>query len=246
MPLPIHVISLARSAERKARFVDANRHIEFEVFPAVDGRQLPDTVLQDRELFVQPLPFPTRGAYGCALSHLRLWEKAIASETALTIAEDDAVFRLDFPQASEQLLASLPEDWDFVLWGWNFDSILSLMAMPDVAPTVMVFNQDALRANLAKYRTQTTPVHALPLDKCFGIPAYSISPRGARRFKDACFPMRDFKLEFPLLTHPMPNTGIDIAMNRIYASTRSFVCFPPLVVTENRHDISTVQQPGPA
>lgn len=244
MPLPLHVISLERSQERRKSFLAANAHLDFQIFPAVDGSRLPQTVLQDRELFIPPLPFPTLGAYGVALSHLRLWERAIDTGSALTVAEDDAVFRQDFASASEEILRLLPQDWDFVLWGWNFDSILSLMGLPDVSPSVMVFNQDALRANLARYKSQTTRAYPLRLDKCFGIPAYSISPKGARRFKEHCFPLRNFSLVFPLLAHPMANTGIDIAMNQIYSSTQSFVSYPPLAVTENRHDISTIQVAG--
>lgn len=241
MSIPIRVISLERTSERRARFIAAHERLEFEIFPAIDGATLPPAVLQDQDLFVQPLPAMSSGAYGCALSHLRLWERVIEADAPMTIAEDDALFRRDFAVASEGLIALLPANWDLVLWGWNFDSVLSLLGLPDVAPSVMVFNQDALRENVDRYRHQTHRPFPLRLDKCFGLVAYTISPAGARKFKERCFPMQHFTLEFPLLQHLMPNSGVDIPMNRIYASTYSFVSFPPLVVTENRHETSTVQ-----
>lgn len=32
------------------------------------------------------------------MSHLNLWEEAIASSEVMTIAEDDSIFRLDFEE----------------------------------------------------------------------------------------------------------------------------------------------------
>jgi glycosyl transferase family 25 len=36
--------------------------------------------------------------------------------------------------------------------------------------------------------------------------------------------------------------GIDNHMNGVYRDLKSFVCFPPLVVTKNEHEKSTVQE----
>jgi GR25 family glycosyltransferase involved in LPS biosynthesis len=52
----------------------------------------------------------------------------------LTIAEDDAVFRADFEHEANRVIASLSPDWDMILWGWNFDSILGLEFMKNVSP----------------------------------------------------------------------------------------------------------------
>lgn len=54
--------------------------------------------------------------------------------------------------------------------------------------------------------------------------------------------MRNFELFFPVLNRKIPNTGIDVAMNKIYSATNSYVSFPPLVVTKNEHESSTIQQ----
>jgi len=43
------------------------------------------------------------------------------------------------------------------------------------------------------------------------------------------------------LNKKIPNTGIDIPMNRFYPETRSYVAFPPLVATKSERTISTVQ-----
>ncbi len=159
----------------------------------------------------------------------------------MTIAEDDAVFREDFHEKSQELIQTLPSNWDIILWGWNFDSILSLKEMPNISPSVMLFNQEQLRNSIPTFKKMGSPSYPLRLDKCFGTIAYSISLDGANKFKQMCFPLIPFDLHFPLLNRKLSNNGIDIAMNKIYSETHSFVSFPPLVVTKNIHEISTVQ-----
>jgi len=240
--IPIKVVSLKRSTTRREEFVRNNPGLAYAFFDAVDGKTLIPAILEDPKLFVQPLRFPSLGAYGCALSHLRLWEQAIDSNEPLTIAEDDAVFRRDFPAASAALIEKLPPDWDLVMWGWNFDSILSVLPLRGISPAVMVFNQDDLRAGMNEFRDLVHPAYPLELHRCFGTVAYTISPGGARKFKEHCFPMKQFDLYFPLLPQKVPNTGVDIAMNRVYPDTRSFAAFPPLVATPNDTAASTVQR----
>lgn len=236
----IHVISLARSAARRQRFVELNRHLDFQLFDAVDGALLTDTALQQSELFTPDLPY-TRGAYGCALSHLALWEEAIRSGRPVTAAEDDAIFRLDFAQQYRAAIDALPPDWDFVLWGWNLDYVLSLSFMPGISPAVAFFDQAQMRKSVQQFRGLDAKPNLIRLDKCWGIPAYTISPQGARKFKERCFPLKDFEMEVPVTKARLRNTGIDSAMNAVYADVNAYACFPPLVVTENDHAISTVQ-----
>jgi glycosyl transferase, family 25 len=240
--MSIKVISLKRSNQRKERFQDNNQKIIFEFFDGIDGSLLRENEINNPKIFSQPLNFMSLGAYGCALSHLSLWEQVIECNFPLTISEDDAIFRNDFEYQSEKVIKMLPHDWDFILWGWNFNSILSLNEFSQVSPTVMLFNQNQMRNNIGIFKSGLNATFPFRLDKCFGTPAYTISPNGAKKFKELCFPMVNFELFFPGLKKKIPNNGIDIAMNKIYATTQSFVCFPPLVLTENLHELSTVKQ----
>lgn len=238
----IKVINLERSIERKNEFTKNNLGINYEFVPGIDGKLLKFEEIHNDEHFIHPLPFPSEGAYGVALSHLMLWDEAIKLNKALTVAEDDAIFRADFEEKQNEVISKLPLDWDIILWGWNFDSILSLRVMPNISPAVMVFSQDQLRNNITNFICDKSTVTFFRLDKCFGIPAYTISPKGARVFKKNCFPLRNFEQFFPLLNRNIPNTGIDLAMNNIYSITNSFVSFPPLAITKNEHKISTIQK----
>jgi len=236
----IKVISLKRSTGRRDEFTKMNPQLKFEFVDAIDGSELTRESIAKTNLFHQELPY-TSGAYGCALSHLSLWEEAIKFSKVMTVAEDDAIFRLDFEEQYSQLLREISPDWDIILWGWNFDSILSLYAMPNISSTVMLFNEVQLRNSIYNFQRFQEKPNLIRLDKCFGTPAYSISPNGAKKFKSLCFPITKFNLFFPVLNREFPNNGIDMAMNRIYQVTNSLVCFSPLVITKNDRSKSTVQ-----
>jgi glycosyl transferase family 25 len=236
----IKVISLARSHERRAAFATHNAHVAYEFFGAVEGATIRPQMELLPELFGPNLPY-TDGAVGCALSHLSLWQDVVDSGRPLTILEDDAILRRDFDSESARVLAGLPPDWDIVVWGWNFDSILALNIMPDVSPTVMHFGQNQLRASIRGFQALEGTPAALRLSECFGTCAYTISPAGARKFMAHCFPLRRFHHFSQGLGRELPNNGIDIPMMGLYPRSRSYCALPPLAVTRNERSNSLVQ-----
>ena len=239
---PIKVISLTRTPERRAEFARRNPGLAYEFFDAVDGAAMTAASVAATGLFAPGLNY-TAGAYGIALSHHHLWQAAAAGDAALTIAEDDAIFRADFAARQADIIAALPAGWDFVQWGFNFDTALSLR-LPFGLPTAMVFSANHIRQAVQNFAAGAAPVTACRLDFSFGLPAYSISPAGAQRFLKELFPLRDYSRSYTLLPRPVRNEGIDIAMNQLYPGAAAFVCFPPLVVTPNDRTASTVQTSG--
>lgn len=236
---PIKVISLVRTPQRRAEFQRRNPGLAFEFFDAVDGSAMTAADIAATGLFPPDINY-TPGAHGVALSHHRLWEQAAAGDAPLTVAEDDAVFRPDFAAMQAQLLAALPAGWDFVLWGFNFDSVLSFW-LPFGLRTVMGFDHAQTRTAIERLRTDHGTPQLHRLEFSFGLPAYTISPGGARRFKAACFPMREFTRTYPMLPEPVRNFGVDAAMNQVYPLAGAHVCFPPLVMTPNDRAASTIQ-----
>lgn len=242
-PLPIKVISLVRTPQRRASFQRQNPGLAFEFRDAVDGTAMGAADVAATGLFQQGLNY-TAGAYGIALSHHQLWQEAAAGETPFTVAEDDAIFRADFAAAHARVLDALPPAWDFVQWGFNFDTALAFR-LPFGLPLVSSFSHNHIRQAVQNFQTQTGPPTVCRLDFSFGLPAYSISPAGARRFLKELFPLRDYHRTYPLIPKPVRNEGIDIAMNHVYPGAAAYVCFPPLVVTPNDRANSTVQTSGP-
>jgi GR25 family glycosyltransferase involved in LPS biosynthesis len=235
------VISLERTPERLEEFVKSNpRHKFIQAVPAADGRLIDVAELRDTGLVEGELPY-TAGAVGNALSHRELWVYAAEKGVPVTICEDDAVLHEDFEQETQRLLKLAPRDWDVVLWGWNFDSILLADTMPSLSPCYMRFDQAAMRQNKGQYLRSRIQPGLLRLYAAFGSVCYSISPGGAMRYLEYCFPLRDRILSVPEIGFHLRTGALDAIMCACYRESNSLVCFPPLAVTDNDHATSTVQ-----
>jgi glycosyl transferase, family 25 len=225
--IPIRVISLDRTPERRRRFAAQNPGLPYEWFAAVDGWKLETT-----------LPGYTQGATGCALSHITLWQDCVESDEILTIVEDDAVLRPDFATLTTEILRWARCDWDIVVWGWNMDSVLVADILPRVH-MVASFDQLAAREHIDEFRKDRSDPMLSPLLRCFGTPCYTVSPHGADRLLNGGFLGSGDMVYFPGLNRSLAENGIDIAMNRAYSVLKAFVAIPPLAVTPNDNAEST-------
>jgi len=238
--MEISLLNLDRSPDRLAAFHRMNAHLKSVVrIAAMDGARFSRPMLIEKKILAEPMPDYTDGAIGCALSHLSRWEQAVLDKKPVTVAEDDAVFHRDFDTIAPAVLDSLPPDWDILLWGWNLDSILLFDMLPGM-PCLGNFDQQQLRSSIAAYQQSPIRPSTFRLTRAFGTVGYSISPAGAERLYNHCVPIRPMDTFYPGLDRTLPNTGIDRMMNEAYPSLQSYVCFPPLVVTENDHTKSTV------
>jgi glycosyl transferase, family 25 len=236
-----YVINLDRSEDRLREFRRQNNHMpEIHRFSAIDGSTIDRDRLIESNTFAPGLHY-TDGAVGAALSHLFFWEAAKSENAAITVCEDDAILHRRFPDLSARFLAALDDDWDLVLWGWNFDSILLFDLMPGVSPCLATFNQEQMRAGAQIFQELSIVPRPFRLFRAFGTVCYTISPRGAEKLLKSSLPLRPLKVEFPRVSPEFPNNGIDIAMNDAYPAMKAFVSIPPLAITRNEHAISTVQ-----
>ena len=225
-----YVISLKSTPERLETFLKNNFHMEFEVFEAVDGSTL------------TPVGAYKHGGMGNAMSHIELWKKCVELNEPITICEDDALLHSKFKMSCH--IALMHEPYDFICWGWNFDAHLWASPDPFLSPVQMIFNQDIMRNNKQGYLK--TPVHHvfMKLHLFNGTFCYTISPKGAKRFLEICYPLK------PVITAAIPQlgqinitpAGLDSAMPEAYQQTYSVVCFPPLALCDNDHSTSTVQK----
>ena len=241
--MQIRLINLDRSTDRLAEFRQANRHLnDVERFAAIEGARQDVAALTANGTFAPGVAeYYGPGAVGAALSHLALWEKASATNQALTVAEDDAIFNHHFKATADALIATLPADWDFILWGWNFDTYLLYELMPGVSPCLCCFDEEQMRAGASAFQEQKIAPQAFRLTRALGIPCYSISPKGARALKAASLPLAKIKVFFPGLNRHLSNFGIDVMMNHVYPQLKAYVSFPPLVITKNEIKRSTIQ-----
>jgi glycosyl transferase, family 25 len=238
------IISLERTPERLERFHAINAGDPgFEYFAAVDGSTLSLEAVVAQGLF-DPTVRYTKGAIGNALSHISLWKDVRDSGQAATICEDDAILHANFQARSAELLQGL-DHWDIVLWGWNFNSVLSAGLLPGLTDCTVVFNQDELRKNAIEWRQSVVEPRLFRLYRAFGTMCYSISPRGAQRLLSYMIPVRETQVYFPLLNAVVTNSTLDVMLNGVYPNLDAFVSFPPLAVTYNDHSTSTVLENPP-
>lgn len=118
---PIWVISLARSSERRAFMTGQleSLGLPFEIVPAVEGRGLSTAELAavyNPELARQSLGRELApGEIGCALSHLRLFQRMVDENLDLAlILEDDAILLPGLPEVLSRH-QKLPAGWELVL-----------------------------------------------------------------------------------------------------------------------------------
>lgn len=242
--MTVHVINLDRDQERLHTFSTTNAHLgHFFRFPAVDGREVDRAALQRAGIIDANLTYNS-GQLGCALSHISLWRRGVADNRIMTVVEDDALLARDFLPARDEFLRRLPADWSIVLWGWNFDRSVWAEIPEGVAKSVLNFDQHALRENIEVFRRSEVPHAPIRLRHAFGTPAYSVSPSGAAALLRSCLPLARRFIRFEGFGVEIPNNGIDCMMNGAYPKLKSYVCLPPLAVSENRRDISHTHRLG--
>jgi len=109
----VYVISLDRTPKRLAGF---HARLAASGWPgerprrvqAIDGMKVP------KPAWFRQQP----GAWGCAQTHLRLWEDAMNNDRgAICVFEDDCAFADDFAARLGPFLAAVPDDWDMIYLG---------------------------------------------------------------------------------------------------------------------------------
>jgi glycosyl transferase, family 25 len=236
--LHVYLINPDRTPDRMAAFKAANAHLtELTRVPALDGETLDIASLTQQGLASEDvLTTYSRPAVALALSHVALWDRLIASGETMTIAEDDAVFHLDYTAHAAATLKALPGEWDFILWGFGFERFVCFDMIPGASTCLAQFEQDRLRAGIPYFQNAPVTPQPFRLVWAFGTPCYTISAKGARALKSLCLPLRPRQLSFALGARVPPHAvhyrtvGLDILLNLACSALDAFVCIPPLVV----------------
>ena len=247
----IHLVNLDRSADRLSEFCNVNRYLSsVSRFPAAAGEKLNIDALVQQGLVTKDIlnkDFFTIGALGCAVSNLTLWDRAIANNQVVTISEDDAIFNREFEVRAEELIKRLPEDWDMIFWGFNFDMFICFDMLPGVTPCVATFDQNLMRKGAATFQKLKIAPQVFKAIWVFGTACYSISPHGAKTLKNKILPLKPQVVALPEAKNIPPFSpnwrlvGIDNCINAVHREINSYVCFPPLVISKNERETSTVR-----
>lgn len=92
-----YCINLPAAADRRQNMIEQGRrfNLDLEIVEAVNGKQLSESELQ-ASIYDPERNQLTKGEIGCALSHLKVYEKILASGADFAfVTEDDAIFAED-------------------------------------------------------------------------------------------------------------------------------------------------------
>jgi len=130
--IDMYYINLDRAHKRRIEFETQsnNQGLDVKRFPAIDGREIPNEVIQEvlhhprSENFLQSVIVDDRkniGHFGCFLSHIGVYQEFMKSDKPYClIFEDDAEFKTTtFKQDVNRHMGNVPEDWDIVLFGFH-------------------------------------------------------------------------------------------------------------------------------
>ena len=168
--IPIWIINLKRDVARRDFMVEQLERLglAYELIEAVDGSTLTDEdmsiispELSEQRIYRQL----TRGEIGCALSHIRLWERIVREDIPeALIFEDDVLIgrnMVDILLNREKL----PQDWEHI----NFTAWARVVPFGD-------FIFDIYRA--AKF-----------LERPFSSSAYLLTKSGAEKLLETVYPL---------------------------------------------------------
>ncbi len=239
-PATIVVINLDRSTDRLATFRRDNAHLgPVRRFSAIAGANVDRAELQRRAVISADLDY-SDGALGCALSHFALWQDIAGGTRTVTVCEDDAILAHDFVETGNRRLAALPDGWDIVLWGWNFDSWLVFQILPGRPAFLMHGKQPVTSADLAAAESLPASPQLFRLYRACGTLSYTISPKGAAGMLARCRPLRPYPILMPEIKLRLANRGIDLMMSAMYPQMQAYVSLPPLAVSPHVKAVSTI------
>jgi hypothetical protein len=140
-----------------------------------------------------------------------------------------------------EILHALPDDTDLVYWGWNFDAQAAFEPIPGMSPCATWFGRNPTAQEIPPFQESATAPTAYRLLRAFGTLCYTITPNGARRLRQLCIPLRGETYEFPEIRFRIANAGIDVGICRAMPQIRAFCSFPPLAMSLNEAERSTVK-----
>jgi glycosyl transferase, family 25 len=173
------------------------------------------------------------GSIGSAMSHRAIWLRCAAGRDPALICEDDAALRWDAASAIPALMAGAPAGWDMICLGYNPDTAHELNLGGDIHVCFGFPRGNPTRKQLGLFIGATTPVGIARLTAFFGLCAYLVSPAGARRLLDACFPLDDRYVMIKSLARLMRAQTLDFRINDHLAELAAYAAIPPLALPDN-------------
>jgi len=241
---PVWVVNLPRSTERR-EYISGHLQalgLPFEIVPAVDGWDLPAQELAELYSAEQTVACIKRemalGEVGCALSHLRLYQRMLDEgiDEAL-IVEDDAVLDPGVPELLAQR-QRWPADWEILMlyhgsgpvsW-WHSQAVsrrfrIGRFALPAYGTVGYLVTQSAARKILAlAYPVRVPSDHwtgghvATAGLRIYGVDPCCVSHRhGQDALMHSTIPDKDLYRQLAGFGHPLTGGRLHLHRLKVWA-----------------------------
>lgn len=192
------VISLPHAVERRKKLqenLDGQLMTNYHFFDATYGPALvPEQITSIFSSLVRWTGHPH--VYGCALSHIRIWQQVLNEVEPVLVLEDDVEIATDFSSKLHRCLQKVPSDFDMLYLG----GIQS--RTDDNIPFVLKCLQYSRLTRFGKKKcTWVTPNIYQPR-VILGTHAYVITPKGAKKLLDSLLGRIYTHIDYMIMTVP--------------------------------------------
>ncbi|WP_338333301.1 glycosyl transferase [Acetobacter sp. LMG 32666] len=226
-------ISSDAATSQTERFLQLNAHVPDLVRSTGMSEQALDIQAMQQMNLISAECLFSRAAFAQALSHVSLWGNVAQHQTPAHVFESNAVLCANFEAESTRILASLPQDWDFVLWGNTPGSTVQFDVLPELALFTGAVQPPYSARGAGALSEMEVSSLAFPLLATQSVSGYAISPTGADKLIKACLPLTSTTVP---AANPQdggtPAQTLAQLMSLQYSTMKAFVCVPPLCMTD--------------
>ena len=240
------VISLKRTPQRLQDFFRRNSQAlenwNVHILEGVDGAHQQELFKKSRLISRNVLNGWSPGAIGSALSHMLSWRLCIDLGTPIIVAEDDAILSTQMRQYLQTQLIRKGELPPFLLLGWNLDSLLQAELEPGLEIISLFEPAYPDEAKVKKLVNCTAEKRMCKLRRCFGLPAYRITPKTAKDLLKRLNPLVSEKINMGRGIPSHFSETLDGVLNNQYERIGAEVIFPPLALALNNQNDSLTRK----
>ena len=245
----LSVISLKRTPQRLKDFFRRNSHCLKEwnvhIVDGIDGNQQKELFKQARLISNNVLNEWSPGAIGSALSHMHSWRLCMQLGKPIIVVEDDTILAKELDKKLQTLLEKEKSLPPFLLLGWNLDSLLQAEFEPGMELISLfepAYPDEFAITRLVNCKTERKMGK---LKRCFGLPAYRITPNTAEHLLKRLNPLvsEEIRMGRGIPTHF--SETLDGALNNQYETIGAKITFPPLAIALNCQDESLTRKREP-
>jgi len=245
MTIPKFVITLERQIERNQEFALNNPDLtNLQFFQSYDGSKADFLDDWARPKVAENLNW-TPGATGCGLAHMKLWEMCIELDTPILILENDAKLVTNFDTHLEEVATKLPQDWDIIYFGSNWDAFTFVDLFKEEFGTVKLeFNQTLLSVFFEGTNFNFADPTFFKVRVTYGTHCYLLSPKGARELASRVSILENRFFEVPRTDLYLTPDTLDGLLNEHYKDLNCYMTLPQMSFVKNDKNVSSIWVEG--